>query len=382
MVVKGKIAYLMGAWPVWSETFIQQELEMLVEAGLPVVPIAVFPGNQVPKKGLPPVTILEYAEQRMSAKKPATHTGKWLPGIVRRQAALVRHSGKLSALMRVLQKEQVTHVHSAFAELPGLLASAAAKNLGIGYSVSVHAYDAFCKKYDDRYLFGQAKFVYCCNRRVMNELSLRSPWLAPSLEYLPHGLMLSEWPFRGAQPLQEPLKFLFVGRLIEKKDPHAALNLIKSLKRAGIEAEITFVGDGPLRKGIRSRGVLSRDQVREIMQESDFLISTSRELKSGDMEGVPNVILEAMATGLPVVAAKTGGIGEVLNQDTGFEIDPDDSDAFHKLMRWLMATPEELGRRITVARRLMEHNYQLDLNLQNKIERFRCLVEPAGTVED
>ena len=317
----GKIAYLTGAWPVWSETFIQQELQLLLAEGLPILPMAVTGGNASVPSGFPDVHILR--PTKLHGTGGAQLGRGWIPGLLRRQISMLKNSPMLAAMFRYVRENDVTHVHAAFSGLPALLASAASRKLGISYSVSVHAQGVFCRHYDDKYLYKRAAFVCVCNQAARNELLRRSPWLADRLHLVHHGLCLKDWPMREQQSIADPIRFLYVGRLVDKKDPLAAVRLVRDLNREGIPARLTMVGEGPL-GAVASKeaadfeahfpGVLLREDVKDMLCTNDFLLSTSCRTRSGDQEGIPNVILEAMATGVPVLASASGGVEEVITR--------------------------------------------------------------------
>ncbi len=129
-----------------------------------------------------------------------------------------------------------------------------------------------------------------------------------------------------------PLKIVFVGRLGKEKRPELFIKLAAALVRNLPELPLQFqiVGDGPLRLELEKQAedcglksdVLSflgvRTDVDEIYRQAHGLILTS------EYEGIPNVLLEAMANGLPIVAMKVGGVTEIVNESRAFLVEPDD----------------------------------------------------------
>lgn len=111
---------------------------------------------------------------------------------------------------------------------------------------------------------------------------------------------------------------LFVGRLAEKK---GVTYLIEAMK--GIDAKLVIVGDGPLRKQLEEQakeqgekivflGAKTHDELKTIYASADIFVAPSITAKDGDQEGVPTAIMEAMASGLPVIASMSGGIQEII----------------------------------------------------------------------
>lgn len=129
-----------------------------------------------------------------------------------------------------------------------------------------------------------------------------------------------------------PLKIIFVGRLKREKRPELFIKLAASLVRNLPELPLQFqiVGDGPLKPKLEKQAedcglksdVLSflgvRTDMDEIYRQAHGLVLTS------EYEGTPNVLLEAMANGLPIVAVKVGGVTEIVNESRAFLVEPDD----------------------------------------------------------
>ncbi len=368
-------AYLTGTYPAWSETFIQREMRGLIGAGLPLLPMAIQRGEGELPEGIPSPLYLQ--EAAFTGAFPARRARLPLPAAMRRIASLVKHQGELDRLMQLAATHQATHLHAAFGDLPGLLVAAAARRLDLPYSIGLHAVDALQEKFDAAFIYGGARFLTICNRRVHGAFIQRHPQLAARTHLVPHGLPLSDWPMREApwQPHQ-PLRLLFVGRLIERKRPDLAVEVVSRLNRDGLTARLTIVGDGPMAPALPQRddvsryGILPPGDVRKTMLESDALLVTSDE-RPHDMEGLPNVVLEAMATGLPVIAPLTGSIGDVLDETTGLPAPAGDADAFAAACRRLVAQPDAVQARCLAARRRVEQNYDAAAHLATRLALFR-----------
>ena len=151
-------------------------------------------------------------------------------------------------------------------------------------------------------------------------------------------------PLETRQPVS-PVILLAAGRLVPIKRFDRFLNLLSRLREYGVRG--VLAGDGPLRgelEGIARRLSLTADTLEfrgtdldmpTLYQRCSILVLTS------DAEGTPNVVLEAMAAGLPVVAARVGGTSEVvIDGETGFLVDPEDLDRLYKCVRALVCAPE------------------------------------------
>jgi len=162
----------------------------------------------------------------------------------------------------------------------------------------------------------------------------------------------------GVVPRRErpggPLRLLFVGRLVEKKGLRVLLDALRLLDT---DVSLTVVGDGPLRAElerqaeglpVRFVGQLGRSALREAYAEADVVVVPSVPAASGDQDGLPVVLLEAMGTGCAVVASRLAGIDEAVRDGVdGVLTPPGDAESLAQALDALAADPQrrdELGR--------------------------------------
>ena len=140
------------------------------------------------------------------------------------------------------------------------------------------------------------------------------------------GIPLEEFPFRDrALPKNGEWRFVQAGRLIEKKGLPVTLRAFEVFVRQYLNATLTIAGEGPLLRELESlarelkiaervsfTGFLSQQQLRAIYYRSHIFLHPSQTGRDGNQEGIPNSMLEAMATGLPVFATEHGGIPEAI----------------------------------------------------------------------
>ncbi|MCK6541805.1 glycosyltransferase family 4 protein [bacterium] len=177
-------------------------------------------------------------------------------------------------------------------------------------------------------------------------------------------------------------RIMLVGRMVEKKGFSTALQAAQILKQDGIPFEMHFYGDGPLLSSLQSlvrerslqdrvsfHGLVSNEQIRLALHQNHIMIVPSRRARDGDEEGLPNTLIEAMASGLPVVASRHAAIPEVIRHQTdGLLFDENDVQALALHLKYLLGAPEKMKSLSVKARQRIEQlGFSIDTTVQ-KIE--------------
>jgi len=177
------------------------------------------------------------------------------------------------------------------------------------------------------------------------------------------GTPLAEFPFHE-RPLPasgEPVRVLMVGRIVAKKGHALAVESLARLVHQGLPVVLRIVGEGEEEPALRAQcrrlgiaervtvaGTLRREQVRAELAAADVLLHCSVTTGSGDVEGIPNAVVEAAATGLPVVATRHGGLEEaVVHGVTGLLAREGDGEGLARALGSLVRDPARcraLGR--------------------------------------
>jgi glycosyltransferase involved in cell wall biosynthesis len=325
-----QVVMVVSGFPRISETFALNELLALEARGALAAVFATKPGDPGP-------TQPDCA--RLSGRVDVLPDGN-----VECQAA---------ALVHRLGGRKVSAIHGYFAHEPAEVARRAAETLGVPYGFSVHARDA--RKVAPEALAERARAAACvvaCNTDVARELD-RS---GATVHLMPHGVDTVR--FRPGPFPPEPVRLLAVGRLVEKKGFHV---LVDAAARLRFPFHLRIVGDGPecdrLSEAVAAAGLGDRVTLAgarthvELPGEyaaSHVVVTPSMEDRTGDRDGLPNVILEAMACGRPVVASHVGAIASaVAPGETGVLVPPGDVVALASALEELAARPalrEALGR--------------------------------------
>jgi len=268
-----------------------------------------------------------------------------------KQARIVPRVPYLGALNPVV-------IHAHFGR-GGALALPLARALGLPLVVSFHGGDATKDKHYRRQLIPtiyqrrldalkrEAKLFVCVSDFIRRRLIERG-FPAAKLVVNRYGIEV-EGVAEPRAP-DTPPTVLFVGRFVEKKGIATLLDAMAILRTQGNPLRLTLVGDGELGPlvaaraqelgGIEQAGWLANAEVKRRMAGALALAVPSVTAKAGDAEGLPNVILEAMAAGIPVVGSDSAGIAEAIaHERTGLVVPPGDAPALAQALARLAAEP-------------------------------------------
>jgi len=299
-----RLVIVLSGFPRRSETFALAEVSALRARGL----IAAIFSTKAGEPGTPQPAARQLA--------PFVHR---LDGTAVEQAAIAA---------RILGDTYVTGVHAYFAHAPTDVASALAARLGVPFGFSVHARDA--RKVSPAALHARARAARCviaCNPDVAQEFH----GSGAAIQVVPHGVDLSR--FDSAPPVPSPaVRVLAVGRLVEKKGFHILLDALATLT---LPWRLRLVGDGPEREPLAAQahrlqiadrvsfaGALTHDELPREYSAADLVAVPSVRDRSGDCDGLPNVVLEAMASGRAIVATDIGAISSAIRDGSTGRIVP------------------------------------------------------------
>jgi len=276
------------------------------------------------------------------------------------------------------------HIHAHFVDRAALVALVAGRLLGVPFSATAHANDIYVDPVLLPEKMAQAKFVATCTR--YNERHLRglvAGASAPDIRCVYHGLDAGSYAPPAPGTRTEP-RLLAVGQLKEKKGLRYLLEACRILEDRGVGFECEVVGDGPLRGELESLvdrlglgdrvrlvGSLPHEAVVARYRDAAILVLPCVIDANGDRDGIPNVILEAMAMELPVVSTRHSGIPEAVGDGTsGVLVEPRDAVALADALQGLLSDPglrERLGR--SGRRRVLE-TFDVNVNARALLEGF------------
>lgn len=395
---EGTFLYLFTTFPVLTETFLQREVRALRALGVELELHSIwkgassFEGHPVRRFHLIRLWRLAIELPYWILKRP-----RQLTSVLRalrtaappnfqnfEENALGLAYGILIA--RRVARHPPSWIHAAWATMPATAALTIESLTGQPFSTGAHAYDIFQGGGDwilDRKI-RRAKFLHASTRAARDHLIRRGARVDQVL-FLRRGLLPLP-PLRPHRPMppDRPLRLLTVGRLVPKKDFSLFLEIVLRLQSRGIACDPRIIGEGPEKARLsRQAAQLGLDpttllagrrepaEVEDAMRRADFLLFTGKPAPDGDRDGLPNVIPEAMAIGLPVVASDQPGVREAIEGGrTGELVDSRNPLDWADRIASLRDDPEGCARRIQSAREWIEQHFDARIQAKALLDRI------------
>jgi glycosyltransferase involved in cell wall biosynthesis len=404
-----RVAYVMSRFPKLTETFVLFEMLAVERQG---VAIDIFPLLRERSTTVHPEAV------------PLVERARFLPflswSIIRSQVWFLRHRPrrylrtigevvrgtwgspnfligglgilpKVAHAARLMRAAGVDHVHCHFANHPALAGYIIHRLVGLPYSFTAHGSDLHV----DRHMLCQkvaaAEFVVAVsedNRRVILDTC---PAVNGRVRVIHCGVDTAVFrpvDDRGSGTTAErpSLDIVSIGTLHEVKGQSVLVDACRVLAERGIGLRARFVGDGPDRSMLAERiaaanlgphvellGTRTRAEIAALLASTDVVVAPSVPTRKGKREGIPVVLMEAMASGIPVVASRLSGIPELVTDGQNGKLFPaGDATALADLLGELAADPglrERLGR---AGRATVLQEFDIDTNAARLVEAFRA----------
>ncbi len=400
------VAFVVDTFPSIYETFIAREILAMREQGMKVRVYA-LKGNASEAVHPESMSLMPDAcrGDGMSLSEKWGAVAIWVftrPGRLVNMLALIlvriatspvaglrmlRYLPMAVGLARDARARGVTRMHGHFAFVPADVAMMMARGLGVEYSLSVHAWDIYTQSPDEIWpRLEAASLILACTEHGRDHLLTLFPgMLDDRLVLARHGVDLREFPARDSNAC-EPGAILAVGRLVEKKGFNHLIDACKQLSDRGIDYSCTIAGDGPLRTDLQRQaaehglsalvqfpGELAQDEIRGLYEKAMVFVVPSVVGADGDMDGVPNVLIEALAIGVPVVGSSVAAIPEVIEDGvTGSLVPAGDAVAIADSLERLLMEPASAEMLIEGGRRRIAAEFDATANAARLVSLFSC----------
>ena len=429
------LGMILKGYPRISETFISNEIGLLEARGFrihifsmrhpresfthPSIERINASVTYLPQTLLKPLPILLYHNLRLALKAPQPYRQAMAMALRRfrrtRKSATLKHLFQAGYLVhRCLPGTGVVHLHAHFAHSPTSVALFASKLSGIPFSFTAHAKDIYTSNRRQlREKIETARFVVTCTRYnkayltgLLKEKNSSDVWLPDAcngscqgkiprrtVHTIYHGIDLELFNQRQDLPehfhtLNAPFRILTVARLTPKKGLPTIYKALRCLKDQGVRFEHTLIGDGDdrddilnlikaldLQETVRWIGTQPHQIVLDYYRRSHLFVLGCQIAANGDRDGIPNVLVESMAMGLPVVATRVSAIPELVeNEHTGLLVEPGrPREMAAAILRLLQEEP--LRRRIIpAARRRVEADFNNSVLVNDLAAVYRSAI--------
>src|SRR5713226_4764525 len=285
-------------------------------------------------------------------------------------------------LTRALQRRKIRHLHAHFANIPTSVAELVKHFSGITFSFTAHAKDIYLSRRQELARKIQAaEFVLTCTE--YNQKYLQNIDAGPTPIYLAyHGVDLSKFnnldtAAHPANPADPPL-ILSVGRFCEKKGFPFLIEACRVLKARGCAFRCSIVGWGPLRDDLERMIVeldlcdcvslvndMTQDQLVHLYLTASMFVLPCILTDNGDRDGIPNVLIEAMAMQVPVISTEVSGIPELVeHMENGILVPEKNSTALADAIELLLSHPDLRSRFAEKGRAKVLNQFTLENNVR------------------
>jgi colanic acid/amylovoran biosynthesis glycosyltransferase len=397
-----ELTYIIGTYPGLTTTFIDREILALRRMGVRLRILSIRkPWTQLSAQQeilragvtyLLPIkwTALLGSHFHYALRKPRLYFGTLRYLLTRPHPSLktwmmtLLHFGEGVYAAYLLRQEPGKHLHAHFIDRAATVTMVVSRLLDIPYSVTAHATDIYVNPVLLTEKLASAKFVSTCtayNRSYLSQFG--KDLFNHKLFCIYHGLELERYVKEQRAVTGQPV-ILSVGQLKERKGLSYLVEACRILRDRGIQFECRIVGEGQLHTALEAQirqlglfeqvklvGALPHEAVIEQYEHATVFALPAILGADGDRDGIPNVILEALAMELPVVSTQHSGVPEVVEDGVnGRLVPPADAQALADALEELIRNPEirqQFGR---AGRRIVAERFDPEKNTRRLLEAF------------
>jgi len=355
-----RLLYVVSLFPCWSETFIVNEIRHLIALGVDIRIVSLKPASETlvqpdaaallsrvsyPKRSPLPALTEIFRRPGSSLHELTRIVGGLLFSPVACAKTLVVWWRTLG-LLPALRAMQLQHIHAHWATYPSTAAMLAAGRLALPFSFTAHAHDIFVNDHFLREKLLAARFAVTISD--FNRTYLRDCFgddATSKLEVVHCGVAVDGSQSNATE--RDPRLILAVGRLDTIKGFRHLIDACAALLKTGIDFHCLIIGEGHLRQALQSQinrlglservsliGARRQQEVQDALRRSAVFVLPSVVTATGDRDGIPVALMEAMAAGTPVVSSAVSGIPElVVDGETGLLVRPTDADELAACVR-------------------------------------------------
>lgn len=363
-----RIGYIVKRFPRFSETFILNEILALEALGIHVEVFSLLDPPDEPRHARLAdlrAQVTRLAETPVPVALPEPGDADLFAGVTPTAAA--RLIAKAEHVAQLARLRGLDHLHAHFASDTATVALLAARRCGLTFSMTAHARDIYHQYIDPktdaakrRAKLKAADLTVTVSDFNLRHLQTLCSEASARIHRIYNGIDLAAFQ-PAAQTRRVPGRILAVGRLVEKKGFSDLIESCAELAARGRTIDCRIIGDGPLHAALAAQittrglggqvhlmGPMPQEKLAAALDEASVVTLPCIVTPDGDRDGLPTVLLEAMAKGLPVVTTTvTGGPEIVAANETGLLVPPGDPIALAAALQQLIDDPDraaEMGR--------------------------------------
>ncbi len=392
-----RIAYIGMEIPALSATFVYNEIFSIEKNNFQVTPLSVhFPndsasGNEINKLKNRTYFLYEYSIGSFLAanfKCMFRFTSGYFKTLFlsisdAMKVGIFSHTGKgilyrffvSSKAAEIILKSGCLHIHSHFAHIATDIAMYASGISGISFSFTSHANDLFQRGWLLKEKIERSKFAVTIseyNRRFLLDKGAS----ADKIHVIHCGVDTGSFRPRMPVPISSIPKIGTIGRMVEKKGFDTLIDSCEILVKKGQPFHLEIAGSGPLHDDFQTRvndknlsemisfiGALPHDRIPYWLKSKDIFVLPCKRDRYGDIDGIPVVLMEAMAMGVPVISSRISGIPELVEDGiTGLLIEEDDAEALSEAILKILSDTSQRNILIQNSIEKVKKDFELSVN--------------------
>lgn len=418
----GHVTCLVRSWPRLSQTFILNELLALERLGLELTVVSLTQSREPARQPQlaavrAPVRYLDRARPHEPLARAADHIAAAVRAPRRYASALLlalrrpdladgyancstmrcfAHAVRVAAQLRRTGPRRVVgddagHLHAHFAHDPALVGLLVHRLTGVRFTFTAHARDLYQVPVPSLLprIAAASAVITCCQANGDYLTGVLPAGLRDRIHVIPHGLSLDRFHSVPAGDHGGPVRIVSVGRLVEKKGLSDLVKACARVQAAGHVFTCDIYGGGPLADQLQRlrdhlglagvvafRGERDQEGIAKALAGADIFALTPCVTDDGDRDGIPNVMVEAMACSLPVVTTAAGGVLDLVRDgETGLVAPPHDITAIARNLTTLLTDPRRRRRLGAAGRAVAEEAFDIRVSAQ----RLAALYTGDGT---
>jgi len=276
-----------------------------------------------------------------------------------------------------VKKHGFQHIHAHFLSSPATVALIASRISGVPYTVTIHAFDIFATTPYERNASIPLKCEKAAACIVISKFNLdymRKTWprMGGRFELIYNGIDVDLFSNK-TEHITDPNEFrvLSNGRLVYKKGHAFLLEAVAKLRKQNRNVKLQIIGGGPLESELQElasrleikehvtfTGKMLQEEIIQHYRASDLFVLACAISPGGDMDGLPVVLVEALAMEIPTVSTQVSGVPEIVQDKvTGLCVPPHDSEALADAMAYMMDHPDEASKMARAGRQVVENQF-------------------------